>query len=544
MPHGHCYLWEPGVVWLHAVSDGLIAAAYLSIPITLFYIIRKRRDLPFDWMVLCFSTFIVACGMTHVMEVWTLWIPVYWLSGLIKAITAAVSVATAVLLVRVAPKILELPSPAELKVINTSLATEIAQRKEAESTTRRLNEELERRVGERTYEWQLAYSLLAAEIEQRNHAEQSLRQKEEYFRELADAMPQIVWTATAEGVVDYRNQRWASYTGLDKDVSHDLALDDAIHLDDFEKFVAVWWGALEKGEACTVECRLRRASDGRYRWHLARAVPAHDSAGAVKRWYGTFTDIDDQKGAQEHIRQLNEELEKRVGERTAQLEAANKELEAFAYSVSHDLRAPLRAMDGFSKAVLEDYGKLLDERGQHYLKRVREASQKMGRLIDDLLGLSRFTRNELRLEAVDVSAMAASVIAELRHIHPTRQVETTITPGLQARADANLTRIVLVNLLSNAWKFTERKTTAHIVVGGEVTPKGLACFVQDDGAGFDMAYADKLFGAFQRLHGNDEFEGTGVGLATVKRIIHRHGGRVWAEAEVSRGATFHFTVPS
>jgi len=237
-------------------------------------------------------------------------------------------------------------------------------------------------------------------------------------------------------------------------------------------------------------------------------------------------------------------LEDLVAERTAELQAVNKELEAFAYSVSHDLRAPLRSIDGFGQALLEDYGPELDDTAHDYVRRMSAASQRMGGLIDDLLHLSRLTRREMHCQQVDLSALACSVAQELQSSEPDRQVQILITDGLGAYGDPGLLRILMENLMGNAHKFTARHPTARIEFGALCEGDETIFFVRDDGAGFDMAYADKLFGAFQRLHRVTEFEGAGIGLATVQRIVHRHGGRVWAEGAVEQGATFYFTLGS
>jgi PAS domain S-box-containing protein len=234
--------------------------------------------------------------------------------------------------------------------------------------------------------------------------------------------------------------------------------------------------------------------------------------------------------------------EEEICRRGQLIEAANKELESFSYSVSHDLRAPLRSIDGFSQALLEDCAGLLNEQGKDHLNRIRAASQRMGQLIDDLLDLAHTARHEVRHEPVDLSALALGVADEVRKIWPGRQVELVVAPGLRAQGDPGLLRIVFDNLLGNAWKFTSKQERATIEVGALSHDGTTAYFVRDNGAGFDMAYADKLFGAFQRLHAMTEYPGTGIGLATVQRIVARHGGLVWAEGQVGQGATFYFTL--
>lgn len=289
---------------------------------------------------------------------------------------------------------------------------------------------------------------------------------------------------------------------------------------------------------------------GGYRAGLGKHVEVSAWRSGPGQFAAVLRDVTARQKAEDEIRAWSETLERRVEERTAQLLDANRELEAFSYSVSHDLRAPLRSVEGFARILLRDYpGKPLDEKGADCLNRMSAASQRMGQLIADLLELARIGRLELNPQTENLSAIAASVLEDLRNRDPDRVVDLQIQPGLTAMADDRLLRVALSNLFGNAWKFTGKTAAASIAFGlapaaaGEPAGRGApAYFVRDNGAGFEMAKADKLFAPFQRFHSEEEFEGTGIGLATVQRIIRRHGGRVWAESQPGRGATFYFTL--
>jgi PAS domain S-box-containing protein len=350
----------------------------------------------------------------------------------------------------------------------------------------------------------------------------------------------------------------------------------------------IWGGALCGEEDCPLNkvlgglasaiCEIEAGEGDDRRIFLNEIKPLRKPSSKIAGLIMTFSDVTESRRAERRIRLYSRDLERMVRERTGELErqalrledsrraltflledvnesrlelekanreleAVNRELEAFSYSVSHDLRAPLRAVDGFSQALLEDCSANLDETGREYLTRVRAASQTMARLIDDLLRLSRLTRAPLRLQEVDLTALARKIEGELRREHPGRTVEMNIQDGLRAEADPSLAEVLLRNLLENAWKFTGGRKRARIVFGREANANSTRFFIRDNGTGFDMSYSGKLFGPFQRLHSESEFPGTGIGLATVKRIVVRHGGSVWAQGRPGAGATFSFTLP-
>lgn len=813
LPHGHCFFWQPDVLWLHVLSDGFIAAAYYAIPIILIYFLRRRPDLPFPGVFVLFAVFIFGCGTTHVMSIWTLWHPVYRLDGLIKLMTAIASVLTAGVLIPLTPRALALPSPAQWAAANRTLHDEIARREQSETALRQARDNLEQRVHERTAEWLRAndavresehrfrallnnatdlIAIVAADgtvryvspshqvilgyvpenligrnafdfvhpdevanlleqfrestmrsckteaIEYRfRHADGGFRvleaigrnlcddsavagivvnsrditarkRVEEAAREASQFSQQIIDSAQ-EGVVvygrDLRYLLWNQFMERLTGVPAREALDR--HVLDVLPFLREA-GLIERLEEALagkthgpLDFPYHMPQTGCAGWASDTSGPLRNAKGEIIGVIGIVRDITDRKQAEEaamaraiqhaiiaqlgqlalggmdisdlmdeavrqtadilnvpscHVfellpdgatlllraapvgfgaivgqatiavergfpsgytmltkeavmvndltadprfcaamspvglvggmtvliqgqshpfgvcgafsdqprvftandlhflqsvanllaqaierKRVEEELERRVAERTTELAASNRELEAFSYSVSHDLRAPLRAIDGFSAALLEEHAEQLDSAGTALLERVRVNTRSMKQLIDALLGLARVTRSEVQRQPIDLTALACELAAKLHEGDPGRSVSFAIADGHLVEGDPLLLRVAMENLLGNAWKYTRKLSEARIEFGR--TDDGVY-FVRDNGAGFDMAFEAKLFRAFQRLHPAAEFEGTGIGLATVQRIIHRHGGRIWAEGEVGKGATFFFTLPS
>lgn len=388
-----------------------------------------------------------------------------------------------------------------------------------------------------------SFNAMAAGIAERNRIKHIMDEAQQRLTAIIDATPDFVATASPDGRILYMNEAARRMTGLkDEDDISNLRI-RGVHPE---------WAAdivLDKGLPTAAEYGIWQgetaimARDGRLT-PTSQVIIAHKDASGNLLYYSTIArDISERKRAEEEVRQFNVELEGRVAERTAALEAVNMELEAFSYSVAHDLRAPLRIIDGFSAAIVEDSGNALDNASLEHLRRVRAASSRMAQLIDDLLELSQVTRAQMNMAEVDLSAVARGIAEELKKSQPERTASFIIEDNLLARADARLLRIILENLMGNAWKFTGKKETSVIQFGSAgIEANRRVYFVKDNGAGFDMRYAERLFGAFQRLHADAEFAGTGVGLATVERIIKRHNGRVWAEAAVDNGATIYFTL--
>lgn len=416
------------------------------------------------------------------------------------------------------------------------------------------------------------------DITQQKLAEAELREKEVQYRNLANAGTALIWTSGTDKLCNYFNEPWLRFTGrtLDQEMGNGWA--EGVHPDDFDQCLNTYVTAFDKRVKFEMEYRLRHFS-GMYRWILDIGKPNYNKNGEFIGYIGYCFDIterkqveadininrekliealdlanqsrltllsvlEDQQIAELEIQKLNAELEQRVLERTALLEASNKELEAFAYSVSHDLRTPLRAINSFAEILLEDYSQNLEDEAKRICSVIRDNSLKMGKLIDGLLNFSRLNRTELKKSKVNMRKLIETVYEELPDHQRKQNIKFTISNKIyKAVVDVVLIKQVWVNLIENAIKFTSMTNEPHIEISSVKENNSVIYCIKDNGAGFNMQYINKLFGVFQRLHSDKEFAGTGVGLALVQRIVHRHGGRIWALGEPGKGATFFFSLP-
>ena len=375
-------------------------------------------------------------------------------------------------------------------------------------------------------------------------AHEALRESEQRLRAIVDSAPVGINELDPAGNLVHGNPRFFEIVGYPPADLLGRPLSEIVHGDDRTADLE-HTRALLAGETTHYSCEKRflRPDGSVVRAQVSRAL-VRGPGGEPERIVGVVRDVTEQRLAEAEVLKLNAELEDRVRQRTAELEQANQNMEAFTYSVSHDLRAPLRALSGFSEALLEECADALDEAGRQYAHRIVAASERMGTLIDDLLHLSRVSRTTMNVRPVDLSAEVAAIAGDLRRRDPGRAVRLSVQDGVWVLADAALIRSVAQNLIENAWKFTGKRADAVIEFGAAPGPDGmLDCYVSDNGAGFEPDYVGKLFQPFQRLHAVTDFPGTGIGLASVRRIVERHGGRAWAAGAVGKGATFHITLP-
>ncbi|MDY7231213.1 PAS domain S-box protein [Hyalangium rubrum] len=382
---------------------------------------------------------------------------------------------------------------------------------------------------------------VSRDVDKQWRMEDERRRSKQNFRLLVETAQEGVWTIDEEARTTYVNRYMADLFGYS---SEEMYGKTCLHFmtEESRRVATESLQRRVRGQPEVLDLEFIR-KDGSHIWTSMSTSSFFDEQGRYVGALAMVTDITRRRAAEEQVRQLNSELERRIAERTEQLEYSNRELEAFAYTVAHDLRAPLRSITGFSDALVEEFGERLEEVGRGHLKRVVSAAKHMSELIDGILALSRVNSTELVARSCELSTMARAIIEQLQAEQPERKVRVSIQEGLADRGDPRLLRAVLENLLANAWKFTRGREVAEIEFRATQDARGVRTYVvSDNGAGFDMAYRDKLFGVFKRLHSQKEFEGTGVGLATVQRIIRRHGGRVWGEGERGQGARFFFTL--
>ncbi|MEH2281777.1 MAG: ATP-binding protein [Nostoc sp.] len=543
IPHGHCYLWQTNLVWLHILSDAFIALAYYSIPATLFYFVRKRQDLPFDWIFLLFSGFIVACGTTHLMEIWTLWHPTYWVSGFVKAVTATISVITALELVPLVPQALALPSPAQLEQANQELQTQIAERSGVEEELRKYQNHLQEMVAVRTNEITKTNEQLQQEILERQRILEILRQSEERYRYLAEAIPQLVWTTNPNGECDFFNQNWCDYTGLTLEQSLGSGWLTALHPDDVQKADKVWSDAVKSSTIYNNEYRFKRAADGSYRWQLARGLPLKDEQGFVVKWFGTCTDIHEQKQILEERAHLLE-LEQIA---RAKAETANRIKDEFLAVLSHELRTPLNAILGWSKLLQT---RTFDQtKTSEALATIERNATLQVQLIEDLLDISRILQGKLTLNItkINLESTILSALQTMRLAAETKLIEvnTAFEPDVgQVMGDSTRLQQVLWNLLSNALKFTPKGGKVEVRL--QETDGYAQIIVSDTGKGISADFLPFVFDYFRQADSTStrNFGGLGLGLAIVRNIMEMHGGIIKADSEgEGKGAIFTVSLP-
>ncbi len=490
MPHGHCYFWEPYILWSHAISDGIIALAYMAIPLTLIYIFRKRKDFRFIWIMVLFAVFIFGCGITHVFDVVTIWNPIYRLDSVARIVTAMASIGTALVLVKITPDILAIPTAKQWMDVNEELKAQLAALREKDRTIEAFKE----------------------------------------FEALTETLPQLVWTNLADGKARFYNQRWYQYTGLDFEGSITGALQKAVVPDRLPEILDAWEQALRHQQPFEREmCIANR--QGEYRWHLGRAVPVQ-TASLTGLWVCTLTDIHDQKLQTRVLEQKNRELVR-----------TNNDLDNFIYTASHDLKGPASNIEGIAGQLQKRLGNQADETGEMLLSLLGQSAQKLKHTINDLTEIAKVQKN---MEEETEVNFFSEALADVQHdIAPVIEAAgATITAQFEATTipfqKKNL-RSIFYNLLTNAIKYQSPHRPPVIRIETRTEEKYIRLTVEDNGLGIREQHQEKLFRMFKRFH--THVEGTGIGLYIVKRIVENNNGRIEVESEEGRGTAFHIYFP-
>lgn len=512
-PRWHCGNWSEFEGWLYIISDLMIWAAYFAIPLLILrFVIRKNNTL-YTRLYYLFAAFILACGITHFIDALMFWLPVYRFNALLKFATAIISWTTVIALIKY------LPAAFATKTI-PELEAEIQKRKVAEEEVKKMNEALERIIEEKTKE---------------------IRRTELKFKSIIENSADAISLMDKDLQGIYSNKSAFELSGRTEAESKEVHWSTLVHPDDKDILKETIAQAIKTPEK-QIASEIRLLHKERGYINIEGTICNLLENSTIQAMVFNFRDVTKIKNAEQEVRQLNENLERKIADRTLQLEAANKELEGFSYSVSHDLRAPLRIINGYSDMLYADYKTVLDGEGVRLLDIIMYNTRHMGKLIDALLNLARMGRKELTVQHADMSAIVMSTAREQISLQ-TRSVTFDTDNITNVNCDSVLIRHVWSNLISNAIKYSSKVENPQITIRSTENEKEVIYSVTDNGVGFDMKYSHKLFGVFQRLHNKADFDGTGVGLALVQRIVTKHGGRVWAEGAENAGATFYFSIP-
>jgi PAS domain S-box-containing protein len=524
LPHGFCFQWTPALLWTYVISDGLIALSYYSIPVVLWTFVRRRNDLPFGWVFLMFAAFIVACGTTHAMGILNIWWPVYWADAGVKAMTAAVSLVTAMLLWPLLPRALALPSPARLRTVNAELQQEVATRRRLEQELQAANLQLEQRVAERTRELAAANAELQRRSDEREQAARLLLEAQHLLGSVVDNAAAAIYVKRLDGRYLLVNRRYQELFHVTQPAMLEMTDHDLFEPECADAFRRADQRVAETGMTLQLE-ELVPLEDGEHTY-ISVKFPVRDAQDRIYAVGGISTDITELK------------------RRDAELQRSNAELEQFAYVASHDLQEPLRMVANYTELLAQRYRGQLDERADRYIHYASDGARRMQGLVADLLAYSRVGSQGRPLLPVPAGAVLARVIEALQRL--VRETGATIEYGElpTVLADEGQLGQLFQNLLSNALKFRSEAPPRVVVSAAPAGAAGSlwAFSVVDNGIGLDMRYAERIFQMFQRLHGQGQYPGSGIGLAIAKRIVERHGGTITVASRPGAGTTFHFTL--